>query len=293
VCNDGNGCTQTDTCLTGACSNPPAANGTSCIDGNACTQTDTCQAGTCTGSNPVTCAASDQCHVAGTCDPSTGACSNPAVADGTACNDGNACTRTDSCHAGACIGNNPVTCAASDQCHVAGTCDPSTGACSNPAAADGTVCNDGNGCTQTDTCLTGACVGSNPVTCTAIDPCHAAGTCDPASGACSNPTVPIPDVTGLTVQGGSSTSLSWNAIGAAAQYDVAQGALSQLAIDGGTNSALCLASPLPLPAATDAGSDPGPGTGRYYLVRVRYSCGLGSYGNGSNGAPRVAPNACP
>jgi hypothetical protein len=31
----------------------------------------------CTGSNPVTCTASDACHVAGTCDPSTGTCSNP------------------------------------------------------------------------------------------------------------------------------------------------------------------------------------------------------------------------
>src|SRR5216684_665797 len=40
----------------------------------------------------VTCTASDQCHVAGTCDPATGMCSNPPKANGTACNDGNACT---------------------------------------------------------------------------------------------------------------------------------------------------------------------------------------------------------
>ncbi|HMG20952.1 MAG TPA: hypothetical protein VK607_06530, partial [Kofleriaceae bacterium] len=37
----------------------------------------------------VTCTASDACHAAGTCDPATGTCSNPAVADGTACSDGN------------------------------------------------------------------------------------------------------------------------------------------------------------------------------------------------------------
>src|ERR1700675_787379 len=52
-------------------------NGTSCNDRNACTQTDTCQAGTCVGSKPIVCTASDQCHTAGTCNPSTSVCSNP------------------------------------------------------------------------------------------------------------------------------------------------------------------------------------------------------------------------
>jgi RHS repeat-associated protein len=215
ACNDGNACTQTDTCQSGtctgsnsvtctasdqchvagtcdpssgACSNPTAANGTSCNDGNACTQTDTCQSGTCTGSNPVTCTASDQCHLAGTCDPSSGTCSNPVAVNGTSCNDGNACTQTDTCQSGTCTGTNPVTCTASDQCHVAGTCDPTSGACSNPAVANGTACNDGNACTQTDTCQSGTCTGSNPVTCTASDQCHVAGACDPSSGTCSNPT---------------------------------------------------------------------------------------------------------
>ena len=218
ACNDGNSCTQTDTCQagvctgsnpvvctasdqchvagtcntsTGLCSNPNASNGTSCNDGNSCTQTDTCQTGVCTGSNPVVCTASDQCHVAGTCNTSTGLCSNPNASNGTSCNDGNACTQTDTCQSGVCTGSNPVTCPpASDQCHVAGTCDPSTGACSNPAAGDGTICNDGNACTQTDTCQSGVCAGSNPVTCTASDQCHGVGTCDPGTGICSNPPQP-------------------------------------------------------------------------------------------------------
>src|SRR5262249_28128771 len=100
------------------------------------------QSGTCVGANPVTCAASDQCHVAGTCNPATGQCSNPAAADGTACSDGDACTQTDSCQSGTCVVANPVTCAASDQCHVAGTCNPAIGQCRNSAAADGTGCSD-------------------------------------------------------------------------------------------------------------------------------------------------------
>ncbi len=191
VCTALDQCHDVGTCdlSTGTCSNPAKPDGTTCSDGNACTETDSCQSGECTGSNPVVCSASDPCHVAGICDPANGTCSNPAAADGTACNDGNACTQTDSCQSGVCTGSNPVICSASDQCHVAGTCDPANGTCSNPAAADGTACSDGNACTQSDSCLAGTCVGSNPVVCTASDACHAAGTCDPASGTCSNPTV--------------------------------------------------------------------------------------------------------
>ncbi len=188
-------CTAQDQChaagtcdpSTGACTNPAAANGTACNDGDACTRTDTCQAGVCTGGDTVACMAQDQCHVAGTCDRTTGLCSNPAKPDGTACNDGSACTRTDICQAGVCNGTNPVTCAAGDQCHGTGTCNPATGTCTNPALADGTPCNDGNACTRTDTCQAGSCQGANAVTCVAADQCHLAGTCDPTSGACTNP----------------------------------------------------------------------------------------------------------
>ena len=56
---------------------------------------------------------------------------------------------------GKCIGSNPVTCTASDQCHIAGTCDATTGACTNPAAPDGTHCEGG-------TCQAGSCVPTNP-----------------------------------------------------------------------------------------------------------------------------------
>jgi hypothetical protein len=107
--------------------------------------------------------------------------------DGGACTDGNACTQSDSCQAGACVGTNPVVCTALDQCHDAGTCDPGTGVCSNPPKLDGTACSDGDACTQTDTCQAGACVGANPVVCTALDQCHDAGTCAPGTGVCSDP----------------------------------------------------------------------------------------------------------
>src|SRR5206468_7708 len=126
----------------------------------------------------------DQCHSPGTCDPKTGACSNPAKDDGTTCDDGDACTQSDACLAGTCTGSNPVVCTAQDQCHVPGVCNPATGACSTPPAEDGTACTDGNACTQTDACVAGTCVGANPVVCTPGDQCKTAGICDPGTGLC-------------------------------------------------------------------------------------------------------------
>jgi hypothetical protein len=159
--------------------------GQPCDDGDACTQTDTCQGGQCVGGNPVVCTASDQCHVAGVCDPGTGLCSDPAADNDTPCIDNDLCTQTSSCQAGQCVGANPIACTASDQCHQAGTCDTGTGTCSYQPKGNGTPCNDGDACTQTDTCQSGTCVGTNPVVCAAPDQCHQAGTCDTGTGTCS------------------------------------------------------------------------------------------------------------
>jgi cysteine-rich repeat protein len=229
-CNDGQFCTVNDTCAGGTCGGTPRdcsgagnqcntgvcneatdqcvaqprPNGTPCTDGNACTQTDTCQAGMCSGMNPVVCTAQDQCHDVGTCNPLSGVCSNPAKPNGSACNDGNACTQTDTCQSGSCSGANPVVCTAMDQCHDAGTCNTLTGTCSNPAKPDGSACNDGSACTQTDTCQAGSCSGANPVVCTALDQCHDVGTCNAGTGACTNP--PKPD--GSACSDGSSCTQS-------------------------------------------------------------------------------------
>jgi hypothetical protein len=155
-CDDSNTCT-TDDCVAGACQNTPVSDDTGCDDGDACTQTDTCQGGVCTGADPVICAASDQCHLAGTCDSGTGACSNPPKADSTPCDDNDACTQTDTCQAGVCTGINPVVCTALDQCHDVGTCNTATGICSDPPKADGTACDDGDVCSTLDTCQGGTC----------------------------------------------------------------------------------------------------------------------------------------
>lgn len=165
-------------CCSSACTF--RANGTTCSDGNACTQADGCQAGVCVGGAPIVCTASDQCRVAGTCNPATGACSQPAKPNGSACNDQNACTQTDSCQAGSCRGSNPIVCPASGPC-LTGTCDPSTGACSNAAKPDGTACTDSDACTNGDRCVAGACVAGEPLVCNDQMSCTT-DSCNPATG---------------------------------------------------------------------------------------------------------------
>src|SRR5258705_418546 len=64
--------------------------------------------------------------------PDAGPCAGKA--EGTTCDDGNPCTMADACKAGVCAGV-AIICQAQDACHDTGTCNPTTGACSNPAKA--------------------------------------------------------------------------------------------------------------------------------------------------------------
>ena len=52
---------------------------------------------------------------------------------------------------------------------------------------NGTMCDDSNACTRTDTCMSEICVGTNPVICSALDQCHEVGTCNTTNGQCSQP----------------------------------------------------------------------------------------------------------
>jgi RNA polymerase subunit RPABC4/transcription elongation factor Spt4 len=113
--------------------------------------------------------------MAGVCNSMTGACTNPTKRDGTTCSDGNACTRTDTCQAGACVGASPVICTALDQCHVAGVCDTGTGICSNPARPDGSACSDADACTQIDSCQAGVCQGTTYTWSGLLSPINADG----------------------------------------------------------------------------------------------------------------------
>jgi RHS repeat-associated protein len=137
---DGNPCTADACDPVAGVTHTPLANGTVCSTGNACIAGATCQNAVCTGGTPVTCQTPDQCHMGtATCDPATG-CGFATKPDGTPCNDGSACTQSDTCQAGTCVGGNPVQCPPSDSCHQAATCDPANGICTAPPLTGGT-CN--------------------------------------------------------------------------------------------------------------------------------------------------------
>ena len=80
------------------------------------------------------------------------------ASNGTACNDGNVCTQTDTCQGWTCVGTNPVVCAET-QCSYAGACYPGTG-CLYASKPNGTLCDDGNVCTAGDSCINGSCTGT-------------------------------------------------------------------------------------------------------------------------------------
>lgn len=158
ACNDRNACTTVDACqggrctgaapiicdfpgqcqnagscdpATGRCSYPPRADGTTCNDGNACTSGDTCEAGSCVSGSPVICPIlifPTQCHqLVQDCNPANGQCVTRPSFDGTSCDDGNACTSSDSCEAGVCGGSaceaGSVCCSQDAPCANIGT-DP-------------------------------------------------------------------------------------------------------------------------------------------------------------------------
>lgn len=166
-------------CCTSSCT--ARADGTTCSDANVCTRADACLSGACVGSDPVVCTASDQCHLAGTCNPTTGVCSNPAKANGAACNDGDACSVSDACSAGVCRGS-AMPCNDGNGCTDDGCAD---GACVHtPNTAS---CDDGNACTTGDVCAGGACTGPAPTDCNDHRVCTS-DSCVAASGCAHEPT---------------------------------------------------------------------------------------------------------
>lgn len=75
------------------------------------------------------------------------------VADGTACDDGDPCTRDDACSAGVCAG---TECEGASLCATT-RCVPDVG-CVTDVVPDGTVCEERSSCAQSSHCIDGACV---------------------------------------------------------------------------------------------------------------------------------------
>lgn len=189
-----NNCQQAVDCGSCAC-NPPCPVCQTCNevlgqcqpdlaqDSQTCAGCQICDNGQCVPDPAIVCAALTQCHEAGVCDPATGACTNPAKANGASCDDGNSCTTDDACQDGVCIGT-PKDCAAEgDVCN-----DPicrTDGTCGKNPKPDGTSCNaDNDSCTSGDSCQAGVCTAGAGVDCSTLDDGCNTGSCRSSNGQC-------------------------------------------------------------------------------------------------------------
>lgn len=141
-----------------------------CADGVCCDTA--CDAGPCEACSIKAGALSN-----GTCGPRAGAC-----------DDGNPCTRDEVCKDGVCKGA-PIACAPIDDCHEAGSCEPSTGQCSQPPRVDGSACSEG-------VCEAGRCsleegLPPEPTISGVVDPAGAGAGCSCRMSASNQDAAPL------------------------------------------------------------------------------------------------------
>lgn len=200
TCDDGNACTTGDQCSSGLCAGSTA----DCNDSRACT-VDSCDpASGCMHTNSpdgtdcangLVCSSGvceAGCVIAGTYyqlnDPNPNnpcqVCdfSNPhAWTNRTgSCDDGEACTRNDTCSAGVCAGT-PYSCSGGGDCQGPPSCDGNGGCLSNPVP-DGSACNSngGNYCHQGN-CEFGCYIDGTFYPALATNPSSSCQTCLPVA----------------------------------------------------------------------------------------------------------------
>ncbi len=88
-------------------------------------------------------------------------------------------------------------CSALDTECAVGVCDEASDTCVSQPRPDGTACSDGNVCTSMDSCVAGACTGTE-MDCSALDDMCTMGACDPATSGC----VSVPRDDGTTCDDG-------------------------------------------------------------------------------------------
>ena len=222
ACDDQDACSSNDRCQAGAClpgtrvrcdpegpcqqsiCDPasgtcrralPLADGTICDDADLCTTVSSCLGGVCVARDRKVCSGSNPCGMNGACDGRTGQCTEGPVIDGTTCDDGNPCTVADACKGGICSPGSPLQCPTPTICRAPSTCNPASGTCvAGPPRSEGAECDDGNPCTHLERCLAGICGGGSAVACDGAEACKTGGSCNPATGKCSDPAA-LPDGT--------------------------------------------------------------------------------------------------
>ncbi len=190
----GQTCDDSSPCTDGSCSTSKGCiqlpNAQPCEDGNACTQSDTCANFACTG-KPLVCSDGNPC-TDDSCD-TQGACKF--LANTVSCDDASTCTQSDKCRGGPCKGvgvncdvgkggcyftSNTAVCEDGSACSVGDKC--SHGKCVSGGAL---VCDDKSACT-TDQCdVTKGCQFLPTTGCDDKDPCTS-DSCNPTSGTCSH-----------------------------------------------------------------------------------------------------------
>ncbi len=104
-------------------------------------------------------------------------CTVQPKANGTSCDDGNACTVAEACSSGICTGGTPPACDDANSC-TDDWCDSASGC----AHADNSAsCDDGSACTSGDRCQDGSCAGGPPPNCDDGNACTD-DSCDAATG---------------------------------------------------------------------------------------------------------------
>jgi hypothetical protein len=176
-CDDGNQCTE-DVCSIVAggrdCFNRVVF-GMDCDDGNPCTYIEATNHDSCEGDPPV-------------CVPGPNHCQCATTPDCAPFDDADRCNGTLMCDGTVCVPD-PATVV---PCPTTGDppcqdswCDPATGICGLINEPDGNFCNDGDWCSTTEDCRSGACTPAEQRCTLACALCNAGSlSCDPAPGWC-------------------------------------------------------------------------------------------------------------
>lgn len=168
------------------CSDAKTEDGAPCDDGDVCTVDEKCDGGECRGGKSRDCShLSTSCNAV-RCDPEMGCLADP-LDDGTPCDDDQYCTTGDECADGECHGQARDCSSEASACQVSLGCNEALDQCEFSDAPSGTLCDDGQYCTENDQCdYYGNCTGS-PRDCTAGG-CQT-GTCNEALDQCD--TTPV------------------------------------------------------------------------------------------------------
>ncbi len=176
TCPAGNPCVKGTCQLTdGKCKFVAMADGVECDDDNPCTLATTCADSSCGDGKKLPCDDKKPCAV-GICKPASG-CEYTAFAG--PCDDGDSCTKSDTCSNGVCLPGPTVNCDDANPCTI-DACEKSTTGCAHVASPG--PCDDGNSCSKNDVCGNGICAGVALV-CDDSEPCTD-DACDASGSGC-------------------------------------------------------------------------------------------------------------